>query len=146
MVRRPLAHSEPFGILGLARVRDLGLFVGGLAVAIVLHIGDPAANSAPLCPFYAMTGSYCPGCGTLRCLHSLLHADLRSAAGYNLVTVLLAPVLLAAWVAVGLAAFTGRPIRLWVPPRWLGLALAGTLLVFWIVRNLPVDALSWMAP
>jgi hypothetical protein len=146
LVRRSLAGSEPFGILDLARVRDLGLFVGGLAVAIVLHIGDPAANSAPLCPFYAMTGSYCPGCGTLRCLHSLLHADLRSAAGYNLVTVLLAPVLLAAWVAVGLAAFTGRPIRLWVPPRWLGLALAGTLLVFWIVRNLPVDALSWMAP
>jgi hypothetical protein len=65
---------------------------------------------------------------------------------YNLVTALLAPVLLAAWVAVGLAAFTGRPIRPWVPPRWLGLGLAGTLLAFWIARNLPVDALSWMAP
>ena len=133
-------------LLDRARVRDLGLFVGGLALAIALHVGDPAANSAPVCPFYAMTGLYCPGCGTLRCLHALVHADLPSAVGYNLVTVFLAPILLASWLAVGLAAVTGRPSHLWVPPRWLGLALAGTLVVFWILRNLPVAAFSWMAP
>jgi hypothetical protein len=134
------------GLRELARARDLGLFVGGLALAIVLHVGDPSAASFPVCPFYAMTGLSCPGCGTLRCLHALLHADVRSAVGYNLLTVLLAPVLLATWLAVGLAAVSGRSVRLWVPPRWLGLTLAGTLLVFWILRNLPVDALSWMAP
>jgi len=146
LVRRSLARSEPFGILDLARIRDLGLFVGGLALAIVLHVGDPSAASFPVCPFSAMTGLSCPGCGTLRCLHALLHADLRSAVSYNLVTALLAPVLLAAWLAVGLAAVTGRPTRLWIPPRWIGLALASTLLAFWILRNLPLDAFSWMAP
>jgi hypothetical protein len=140
-------EAERIRSLDLGRARDLGLFVGGLALAIVLHVGDPAAASFPACPFYVMTGLYCPGCGTLRCLHALMHADLRSAAGYNVMTVLLAPVLVAAWLAVGVAGIGGRgPARLWVPPRWLGLALAGTLLAFWALRNLPVDAFSWMAP
>ena len=94
-----------------------------------------------------MTGLYCPGCGTLRCLHALLHGDLRSAIGFNAMTVLLAPVLLAAWLSVGLAAFRGRG-----SPRALGgpsmdrAGLAGALGLFWLLRNLPVEAFSWMAP
>jgi hypothetical protein len=140
-------EAEQIRSLDISRARDLGLFVGGLGLALVLHVGDPAAASFPVCPFYAMTGLYCPGCGTLRCLHALLHADLRSAVGYNAMTVLLAPLLLAAWLAIGVAAISGRgSARLWGPPRWLGLALAGTLLVFWVLRNLPVHAFSWMAP
>jgi hypothetical protein len=130
-----------------ARARDLGLFIGGLALAFVLHIGDPAATSFPVCPFYAMTGLYCPGCGTLRCLHAMLHGDLRSAVGFNAMTVLLAPALLAAWLSVGVAGIGGRgPARIWNLPRWAGLTLAGALGLFWILRNLPADAVSWMAP
>ena len=132
--------------MDVARARDLLVFVGGLALAIVLHVGDPSGASFPVCPFYAITGLYCPGCGTLRCLHALLHADLRSAVGYNAMTVLLAPLLVAAWLAVGVAAIRGRPARLWLLPRWFGLVVASALGVFWIVRNLPVDAFSWMAP
>ena len=135
------------GAVDLARVRDLGLFLGGLGLALVIHLGDAGATSFPVCPFYAMTGFYCPGCGTLRCLHALLHGDLRSAVGFNAMTVLLAPLLLAAWLSVGVAAFRGRGSpKLWVAPRWIGLSLAGALGLFWLLRNVPVDAFSWMAP
>ena len=146
MARRASTPAVPFGI-DLARARDLGLFLGGLVLALVIHLGDAGATSFPACPFYAMTGLYCPGCGTLRCLHALLHGDLRSAMGFNAMTVLLAPVLLAAWLSVGVAAFRGRGSpKLWVAPRWIGLSLAGALGLFWLLRNVPVDAFSWMAP
>jgi hypothetical protein len=140
--------SQPLGRFDLARTRDLGVFLGGLVLALAIHIGDPqGATSFPVCPFYAATGLYCPGCGTLRCLHALLHADLRSAVGFNAMTVLVAPVLLAAWLSVGVAGMLGRgPARLWLVPRWFGTALAGALGLFWVLRNLPVDAFSWMAP
>jgi Protein of unknown function (DUF2752) len=131
----------------LARLRDLGLFLGGLGLALLLYLGDAGTISFPVCPFYAMTGLYCPGCGTLRCLHALLHGDLWSAVSFNAMTVLLAPVLLTAWLSVGIAAFRGRRSpKLRVAPRWIGLSLAGALGLFWLLRNVPVDAFSLLAP
>ena len=74
----------------------------------------------------------------MRCLHALLHGDLRSAVGFNAMTVLLAPVLLAAWLSVGVAAFRGRGSpKLWVAPRWIGLSLAAALGLFWILGTCP---------
>jgi hypothetical protein len=135
-------------VLGLARARDLALFATGLVFAVALHVTDPAETSSfPTCPFFAITGRYCPGCGTLRCLHALLHADLRSAVGFNAMTVILLPAVLTAWLSVGSAGIRGRrPVEPWRVPRWMGWAVAGALAVFWVLRNLPVGAFSWMAP
>jgi Protein of unknown function (DUF2752) len=130
------------------RLRDTAIFVGGLAMAVTLHVADPSgATSFPVCPFSAITGLYCPGCGTLRSLHALLHADLRSAFGFNAVTVLLAPMLVVAWLSVGVAGIGGRRLpRLWNAPRWTGYAIAVAVGLFWILRNLPWAPFSWMAP
>ena len=130
------------------RLRDTAIFVGGLTLGVILHVADPSgATSFPVCPFYAITGLYCPGCGTLRSLHALLHADLRSAFGFNAVTVLLAPMLVVAWVSVGVAGLGGRRLpRLWNVPRWTGHAIAVAVGLFWILRNLPGAPFSWMAP
>lgn len=131
-----------------SRVRETTLFVGGLVFAVVLHVADPSvATSFPGCPFHALTGLYCPGCGTLRCLHELLHADLRSALDYNLLTVLFVPTLLVAWLSVGLAGLLGRhpPPALSVP-RWTGWAFGVAFGLFWILRNIPAEPFSWFAP
>ena len=34
----------------------------------------------PTDPFLAITGLYCPGCGTLRALHALARGDLLTAS------------------------------------------------------------------
>lgn len=139
--------DHPVG-LGNSRRRDTALFLGGLVLVVLLHVADPSqATSFPVCPFYAITGLYCPGCGTLRCLHALLHADLRSAFGFNAVTVLLTPMLVIAWLSVGIAGIGGRqPPRLWTTPRWTGRAIAVGVVLFWILRNVPLAPFSWMAP
>lgn len=134
--------------LGSSRLRDTSLFVGGLVLAVLLHVADPSGVTPfPVCPFYAITGLYCPGCGTLRALHALLHADIRSAFGFNAVTVLLFPMLVVAWLSVGIAGIGGRqPPRLWNAPRWTGWAIAVGVGLFWILRNVPAAPFSWMAP
>ena len=141
-------HPGHVGALALSRVRDTTLFVGGVAFAVVLHIVDPSeATSFPTCPFYAVTGLHCPGCGTLRCLHALLHLDLRSALDYNALTVLFVPLLVIAWLSSGLAAIRGRePPRMWSTPRWTGWAVGVAFGLFWLLRNLPTEPFSWMAP
>lgn len=141
-------HPGYVGTLALSRVRDTTLFVGGLAFAVVLHVADPSEPASfPVCPFYAITGLYCPGCGTLRCLHALLHLDLRSALDYNALTVLFVPMLVVAWLSVGFAGIRGRhPPLVGTAPRWAGRALGIGFGLFWILRNVPVEPFSWMAP
>lgn len=141
-------HPGHIGTLALTRVRDMALFVGGLLFAVVLHVADPSeATAFPGCPFFAMTGLYCPGCGTLRCLHALLHADVRSALDYNALTVLFVPMLVIAWLSAGFAGVRGRhPPLEWSTPRWAGSALGFTFGLFWILRNVPVEPFSRLAP
>jgi len=55
---------------------------GCCAWSIVLY--DPAeAHFFPQCPLHALTGLYCPGCGTTRVFHHLLHGDPAGAFAMN---------------------------------------------------------------
>ena len=51
------------------------------------------------CPFYRLTGLYCPGCGSGRAVRALLHGHLLQALSYNyLLDLLLVPALcVCAW-------------------------------------------------
>jgi hypothetical protein len=104
---------------------------GVLAFLIVLRASDPATSGlfAP-CPFRALTGWLCPGCGTLRALHALLHGRVLTALRLN-------PVMIAALPYVGweLARWVARRPPLPVRARvcW---ALVGLLAAWWLARNL----------
>ena len=55
-----------------------------LAAAAVLFLFDPAtARFYPPCLFTALFGRECPGCGSLRAVHQLLHGNLASAWTLN---------------------------------------------------------------
>ena len=44
---------------------------------------DPLAGGAPRCIIRLITGHECPGCGSQRAFHSLLHGDIAAAWHYN---------------------------------------------------------------
>ncbi len=50
-------------------------------------------NGNSWCIHKNLIGFECPGCGMTRALYSLLHADLRTALGYNFCVVILLPVI-----------------------------------------------------
>lgn len=128
------------------RMRTPLVTIGGLAVAtLALHVRDPhVTHSWGVCPLYAMTGVYCPGCGGLRAVNDLTNGHLGAAASSNLLLVLLAPVavvLLGRWAY---ASWRGEEIQVVPPvPRWLSTVLIVLAVVFVIARNLPG---SWLAP
>lgn len=130
----------------LLRGRDGALFVGGLGLAVWLHLVDPTEAAIPTCPFRSITGLACPGCGTLRCLHALLTGDVVGAVDLNALTVAVLPVLVAAWLAAGRRAIGPRGPSVGRSPAWTIRALAIGSALFWVVRNLPWEPVRWLAP
>ena len=121
---------------------------GALIGCAALYLVDPASPDSPYptCPFRALTGGYCPGCGTLRALHQLLRGDVAAAFGYNPLAMLLLPVLVYAGLSLSLLVARGRGLRkVVVPGSWIW-GLLGVVLVFWALRNVPAAPFSALAP
>lgn len=126
----------------------LAAMCAGAAVALVmLRLFDPATSGVfPPCPVRYFTGWYCPGCGSLRAVHQLLHGNLRAAWAMNPLTVILSP-----FLSYGLASHVMYEIRgrglpqPFLPAAWIR-ALGAAIILFGIVRNLPLHPFNLLAP
>jgi hypothetical protein len=117
-----------------------GLLLGGcLALAVV----DPT-NGPPVCPFNAVTGLDCPGCGGTRAVHQLFTGHPLAAIDFNVLAVVALPFILWA-VFVSLTAMLGGPRWRAVSfsSQWTRVALV-VIGVFWVVRNVPLAPFSWL--
>lgn len=82
------------------RRRRVGILAGVFLLA-VLFVFDPAtAGFYPPCLFRTFLGMQCPGCGSLRAAHQLLHGNLAAAWALN------KPLLIALPLAAALTLFT----------------------------------------
>src|SRR5687767_7346289 len=76
--------------------RGIAVMVAASAIAALalLFAVDPAASSIfPPCLWRAATGWLCPGCGSARALHALLHGEIAAAMATNPLTVVALPIL-----------------------------------------------------
>jgi len=123
---------------------------GGAALAICAAVAlrDPRQEgSFGTCPWLLVTGTHCPGCGTLRTLNRLVNGDVVGAASYNLLTLLAAPVMAYAWLRWALPPhITSRwPVLGHLPARAIW-GLTALIAIFWLTRNLPWEPFSQLAP
>lgn len=89
----------------------------------------------PVCPFRALTGFNCPGCGTARGLHQLLHGNVLAAFELNPLLVLVLPLLGYALIAYTRSAITGHATpQFSLAPKY-GWLLTVLILGFWVFRN-----------
>ena len=131
------------GILAVAAT----LLVG---VALVLVAFPPADMPFyPKCQLHSLTGLHCPGCGMTRLAAALLRGDLSQAAAYNVVGLVAVPVV-TLWVLQQVWAWLwGVRPRRWFSPKWHGrvtAAFVGTLAIFFVLRNVPVEPFTRLAP
>lgn len=119
-----------------------------VAVGVVTYIGTKNPNESghyPTCPFLLVTGFYCPGCGSLRAIHALVHLDLATALNLNILTVcLMIPMAVFYYVRWTTERFLGRSIRKRMAPAVFIWALLFGVLGFWLLRNL--EPLAFLAP
>jgi Protein of unknown function (DUF2752) len=110
-----------YGAIGTGAV-----LAGSLAY---VGLGDPHRPGFlfPVCPFKALTGWNCPGCGGLRMTHDVLHG----AAVVDNVFLLVGLPLLAAWLLVRWRR--GQPLM----PKPAIVVIAVAAITWTVVRNLP---------
>ena len=125
---------------GIAKRRLTALLIWSTLAAgsIYLFIFEPGKSGFfPVCPFRTLTGFACPGCGSTRGLHRLLHGDVVAAFQFNPLFVLSIPFLLFALVHYTNAALRGLPVK----GNQLNARYIWTLFVvvlsFWVFRNTP---------
>lgn len=112
-----------------------------LGLVFLFFVNPAAAGWMPPCPFHALTGLACPGCGSLRAIHSLLHLNGMQALAYNPLTCLCLPFLGVWWLWHARRAATGRtPEVPFIRPALLWI-MAATLVLFALSRNIQ-DSLS----
>ncbi|WP_425256193.1 DUF2752 domain-containing protein [Kaistella rhinocerotis] len=113
------------------------LAVGIVSCAILYYHFDPAVYQFfPKCPFLSLTGLQCPGCGSQRAVHAILHLNLKEAFTYNPLLVISIPYILAAMLF-----YTDFAKKRWPKTRTIFfgyraiLIVLGVIILFAIFRN-----------
>jgi hypothetical protein len=121
--------------------------VAALACAVVLFLFDPSRYPFyPRCLFHQWTGWNCPGCGSTRAMYQLLHGHLVTALRCNALLILSLPVAAVYGVRQFFRWRAGLPVSFpAVQPRGIFLFF-GVLVVFTIVRNIPVAPFIYLSP
>lgn len=126
-------------------MRVLGIGFGILIIGVIYFLIDPAKVKMPECPFYALTNLFCPGCGSQRGLHALLHGRVITAFGYNpLMVISLVFFILEA--GIWILNKRGAQIRALSVRRNTPMIVLVITLIFWALRNIPVWPFSLLAP
>ncbi|MFI7006080.1 DUF2752 domain-containing protein [Streptomyces sp. NPDC050145] len=115
----------------------LTVLAAGIAGAVYLYGTDPhePGHLLPVCPFRALTGLLCPGCGGTRMAYDVLHGRIATAWHDNALLLVATPfavALLGSWLYAGLRGRRRPPL----PGTRTQLALLGLALTWGVLRNL----------
>ena len=108
----------------------------GLIAIVAYGYFDPEVYKFPTCPFRALTGWLCPGCGSQRAIHQVLHGNIAASIKLN-------PLLLPGFLYALISFITSY----FFPSSWpyirqtyyglkAGYVSLIVILVFWVVRNI----------
>jgi len=116
--------------LGVPRIL---LWVLAIAALVALYLLDPETSRVFLpCPFHWLTGLECPGCGSQRAMHDLLHGRVGEAFEHNAALVVAIPVLGLQWGASRLHPDK----RSWSADNRVVIGWAVALVGWGVLRNL----------
>lgn len=126
--------------------RTIVWFVSITLIAVVFGVVyftfDPSKSSFfPKCLSLKLTGYRCPGCGSQRAIHSLLHGNLSAAWRYNAMLVVALPVM--AIYGVGdIMRDRWRRFHYYLTRPWLMGTIFSLILAWWVLRNI----YGWYVP
>ncbi|MGI9525564.1 MAG: DUF2752 domain-containing protein [Weeksellaceae bacterium] len=125
----------------------LGLLLVGLF--LIYYNFNPASTNSifPSCPTYTLFGMYCPGCGTQRTIHYLLHGDLPKAMRYNPLFVVLLPLSILLIIQYLIPRFSNYywDFKLFRNNTFLYFLFA-LITLYMILRNIPIEELDFLRP
>lgn len=108
-----------------------------IAVFVFYQFDPDEVSFFPKCPFLLSTGYKCPGCGTQRALHSLMHLKIWDALKQNAFIFFAIPYI---FVGVYIEYFGGKQrypkLERVLFGRYSAIILFVGIVLYWIVRNI----------
>jgi hypothetical protein len=95
-----------------------------------------------VCPWYALTHTYCPGCGTLRGIDHMLHGDIFGLFKSNKIGMLFMPILLWEYIQIGVQGIAGYRLPELTLSKIELYILVVLIIAYWVTRNF----VSFLAP
>ncbi|MGI8469126.1 MAG: DUF2752 domain-containing protein [Pyrinomonadaceae bacterium] len=135
-----LNHSTTGRVLAAATVSAFA--IGSFAVG---YFNPVTAGFFPQCPFHALTGMNCPGCGLTRGFHALFQGDVLGALHYNLLLPIYAFIFGYLFVSLILTAVRGCGLSWKIFHPWMAWGFFALLLSFAVLRNLPFYPFNLLA-
>ena len=107
------------------------------AIIIFFYIDPSAYPFFPKCPFLVITGLECPGCGSQRAFHQLLHFNIVAAFHQNPLVVLFGPYIL---LGLYLEYFGGNKklpqFKNVLFGKYAAISILVIIIGYWIARNI----------
>ncbi len=127
------------------KIALIATLLGGFA--LIYYFFNPSTTFFIPCPLHYITGFYCPGCGSQRAIHLLLHGDLIGAFRFNPLMVLTLPILI---YGLGITAAnwifgTSYRFMLFYSKLFI-FGYFGLAILYWILRNLSFYPFTLLAP
>lgn len=124
--------------------REVKLAIGTLVSVASYCVFYRFTGVGFVCPWHALTGLNCPGCGLTRLLESLLFGDFYQAFRYNPLLFILLPFGICLGMDNILAAKRGRRKVIQRIPNAVWVGLVVVVVAYGLMRNLPW--FSFLAP
>lgn len=121
-----------------ALVAPASAAAAAVAAGVVLYVRDPHTSHYLPCPFHAVTGLWCPGCGGTRAAGDLVRGDVASAMSSNVLAVVVLAGGLVVWGLWVRARYSARPMPR--PRRWMVAAGVAVMVAFTVLRNVDIGA------
>jgi hypothetical protein len=117
-------------------------YFSGVLVIIFLSLyflfNPSTSNFFPKCPFHTITGLYCPGCGSQRAIHDMMHLNIFEAINHN------ALMLFTFTFGIGLYLYSKKKFSDLIYHPKSPLIIFGIIFLFGVLRNL--DEFHFLAP
>ncbi|WP_417855502.1 DUF2752 domain-containing protein [Xanthomarina gelatinilytica] len=123
------------------------LILASTSVFGLFYFWNPANNSLfPKCFFYSLTHLYCPGCGSQRAIHQILHGNILTGLNYNYLIGFLTLVLSYMLYVYIAQEYLKKPIKNLLYKPLATKVILVVVVLFWILRNIPFYPFNILAP
>jgi hypothetical protein len=113
----------------------------------VIFVFDPAQSHVfPPCPFKKLTGLYCPGCGSLRAVHQILHGRFRAAFRLNPLMFIFVCTTTLIFFGLRLKGKNSGRLRRVSSGASIGWIALVVIVVYWFCRNIPFYPFTLLGP
>ena len=116
-----------------------GCIISGLIAGCVIYFTYNPVESFwfPKCPFLLLTGLKCPGCGSQRAIHAMLHFDFYAAFRHNAMLLFFLPyIILLLWAKITRFISPNSSFPAKIQTTQIIWSFFALIVLFWITRNI----------